>query len=104
MSIRVMFIYAPPSFYRVVSPQKLLRISMAGQMCSYYPSSPAQQPVHFALAPFSFSFSFPSSSNVVIFNHLISWHNEQIAMSCKLRPLETKQRECEGVGEGQLYL
>lgn len=28
-----------------------------------------------------------------IFNHLISWHNEQIAMSRKLRPRETKQRE-----------
>ena len=30
---------------------------------------------------------------MVIFNHLISWHNEQIATSRKWRPRETKQRE-----------
>lgn len=34
----------------------------------------------------------PQSCNVLLFNHLVSWHNEQIATSHKLRPPETKQR------------
>lgn len=44
-----------------------------------------------------FQLFLSSSSDMVIINHLISWHNEQIAMSREWRPRETKQEE--GVGE-----
>lgn len=37
---------------------------------------------------------------MVIFNHLISWHTEQIATSRELKPLETKQR-VQGGWEGE---
>lgn len=85
--------------------QKLLTISIVAQMRWHYPPSPPRQPVHFSLyhLPFSLSFSFPPSSNMVIFNHLISWHTEQIATSRELRPLETKQR-VQGGGEGEAAL
>lgn len=97
----------PPLCGGAAPPQKLLTISMAAQMRSYNPPSPLRQPVHFFLyhLRFSLSFSFPPSSNVVIFNHLISWHTEQIAMSRELMPLETKQRVQEGrEGEAALPL
>lgn len=95
-----MFINASPLCCGAAPLQKLLTISMAAQTRSHYPPSPPQQPVHFSLYRllFSLSFSFPPSSNMVIFNHLISWHTEQIAMSRELRPLETKQRVKGGGG------
>lgn len=95
-----MFINASPLCCWAAPLQTLLTISMAAQTRSHYPPSPPRQPVHFSLYRllFSLPFSFPPSSNMVIFNHLISWHTEQIAMSRELRPLETKQRVKAGGG------
>lgn len=51
----------------------------------------------------SFTFYFSVLySNVVICNNIISWHNEQIAMSHKRRPCERKQRQ--GGGESRTGL
>ena len=41
----------------------------------------------------SFSFSPSATSETVIFNHLISWHNEQIATSSEQRLHQTKTEE-----------
>lgn len=83
---------------------KLLRISITGQMrlANSEFSSGGSEATPTFLSLFCLFILLSSSSNMVIFNHLISWHNEQIAMSRKWRPRETKQRE--GVGERQLCL